>query len=241
MFVRLGLSIAALLALSAGAAQAGDCPSRKPRPVVHVVHRPARDCGCHRVRHVVYRRRDGNEGVGYTGPEPAREASYQYSESETDRWSSREFDQGLALGAPGDVHLSDTDQYGYLTWPGKHRFRDYVMRGGGCPSACVPPAEAYVQNTYPGDVYHRGSYYAPARSYGPPPPAYRDQRSYAEGGYDARAPEPQPDGPSPQLYDPRFEDQGADMPSDDEGRRGYPDADQRMTGGDRYSAAGDQR
>jgi len=236
MFVRLSLSVAAVLALSAGAA--GACPHHAPvrRVVSHVIRRPAHvACGCHRLRHVRFIHRSSNEGVGYTGPEPAFEASaYRIQESESEHWSSRHSEQDEAYGWSRDAHLSATDQDGYLTWPGKHRYDGDGDQGPACPSSCAPPPAAYAQDAYPEGprgVYGRPAYRAAPAS------SERGHLDFEGGtvvhGYDEQAMDSGQTGAAPQ--DPH--------PYDDEAQPDQPPRQDRglsQQGADRYSGHDDQ-
>ena len=157
MFVRVAIAVAALFALSAGGASACQCRAAVHHPAPHAARRPALACHCARARprlarFVRHARSDAELGVGYIGPEPAADRRvYDRQETVSESWSSRRFQDGAVLGGWGQAHLSDTDQDGYLTWPGKHRYEAYAEQVSPCPRACAAPQSPYAQDAYPED------------------------------------------------------------------------------------------
>jgi len=209
---RWALTLAALsfasLSLGLSAAQACEChgPHRAPRPVVRRVRV---SCGCHRlVRHVVGRRRVAV--VAERAP-PIVAAGYQVQTSERDTWSYRRFDDGAsAYGWRGEAgaHVSATDRYGYLTWPGKHLGEASEDAGYGdegyAASGYSSGGQAYDRRTYSRDTYV-GEGYAAAEGgpcpCGAPPPAPPQGEQYYP-------PEPPVAGPSPEGAPDRYSNQG---------------------------------
>jgi hypothetical protein len=161
MLVRLILSAAIALGLTAGVAQACQC-----RPVVHPVVRPRPRPACVPCRpisyHHHYRRRVITRVIDrtvhiekYEGFSDDR--AYRYAEADPWRWGLR----------PSPPHPWDTDRSGFLTWSGKERAYaiedrysgeprddwehgweqrwDDRSRDGGCPDRCAPRQTPLVQ------------------------------------------------------------------------------------------------
>lgn len=238
MFLRLGVSLAAALALAAVGANACECHRAVRHVVVHVA--PHRVVGCHcRVSHVRYVRRWRERLAPIERPAVYRSdedwtgsSVSEYRSSDESAWSSRGYGEGYGYDA--DAHLSATDRYGYLTWPGKDQPDEDYGRGG-CDSACAPAYPPYAEipdepSAAYGDGYRHWGYAERRDS----EPSYR-QAPDGSGGYQRQ--DRAPDG---YAYPPRSP-YGYGQPS-------YPRAPQAQApvpqdidpGDDRYGGHGGQ-
>lgn len=137
MFIRLGLTATAALALAAGGAQACEQrPAARPMAAHAAPHRLTPVCRVYhkvRLRHVRRRFVAVAQPVAYERHEAVTVSdSYSYREISDDRYYDGR--------AAGQAHLSATDSYGYLTWPGKFRSEGYVEDAGprGLPTCRAP-------------------------------------------------------------------------------------------------------